>query len=173
MHEKLRDTKKVPQKTSATKILPNFWVNFLVRFASEPLFYWVVPSTCSEKSLVLFVRFFGFGVRFWLLKMSKNILTLLDFFWLGPFPLAPSVVRWFWPENFGSLALEGRKGGFVKLRIFLENFHVSTHLLGARLRGRTGTQHSKKGSGKGSGEGFWGRVGPTMGFTVKRVLQWP
>ena len=38
--------------------------------------------------------------------------------------------------------------------------------LGARLRGRTATQHSKKGSekvlgkgsGKGSGEGFWGRV---------------
>ena len=26
--------------------------------------------------------------------------------------------------------------------------------LGARLRGRTATQHSKKGSGKGSGEGF-------------------
>ena len=42
-------------------------VNFLVRFASKPLFYWVVPSNCSEISLVLFVRFFGFGVLFWLL----------------------------------------------------------------------------------------------------------
>ena len=55
---------KVPQRTCATKILPNFWLNFLVRFASKPLFYWVVPSNCSEKSLVLFVHFFGFGVLF-------------------------------------------------------------------------------------------------------------
>ena len=31
-------TEKVPQS------LPNFWVNFLVRFASKPLFYWVAPS---------------------------------------------------------------------------------------------------------------------------------
>ena len=30
--------------------------------------------------------------------------------------------------------------------------------LGARLRGCTATQRSKKGSEKGSGEGFWGRV---------------
>ena len=47
---------------------------------------------------------------------------------------------------------------------------------GARLRGRTATQRSKKGSetGQGSGEGFWGRVlrrGSAMGFTVKRVLR--
>ena len=55
-------TEKVPQRTFATKISPNFRVNFLVRFASKPLFYWVVPSNCSEKSLVLFARFLGFGV---------------------------------------------------------------------------------------------------------------
>ena len=57
-------TEKVPQRTSATKILPNFRVNFLARFASKPLFYWVVPSNCSENYLVLFVRFFDFGVLF-------------------------------------------------------------------------------------------------------------
>ena len=42
--------------------------------------------------------------------------------------------------------------------------------LGARLRGRTATQRSQK----GSGEGFWGRVlrrGPAMGCTVRRVLR--
>ena len=31
-------TEKVPQRTFATKILPNIRVNFLVRFASNPLF---------------------------------------------------------------------------------------------------------------------------------------
>ena len=30
-------------------------MNFLVRFASKPLFCWVVPSNCSEHSLVLFL----------------------------------------------------------------------------------------------------------------------
>ena len=39
------------------EISPNFWVNFLARFASKPLFYWVAPSNSSENSLVLFVRF--------------------------------------------------------------------------------------------------------------------
>ena len=34
-------------------------MNFLVRFGSKPLFYWVVPSTCSESSFVLFASFFG------------------------------------------------------------------------------------------------------------------
>ena len=58
-------TEKVPQRTSATKILPNFRVNFLVRFASKVLFYWPVPSNCSENSLVLFVRIFGSGALFW------------------------------------------------------------------------------------------------------------
>ena len=47
--------------------------------------------------------------------------------------------------------------------------------LGARLRGRTATQRSKKGSenvlGRVLGKGFWGRVlrrGPAMGFTGKK-----
>ena len=53
---------KVPQRTCATKILPNFRENFLARFVSKPLFYWVVPSNCSENSLVQFVRLFGFEV---------------------------------------------------------------------------------------------------------------
>ena len=64
-------TEKVPQRNCVTKSLPNIWVNFLVRFASKPLFYWVMtgnPSNCSENSLVLFVRFFGFVGPFWLLK---------------------------------------------------------------------------------------------------------
>ena len=65
-------TEKVPQRTFATKISPNFRVNFLVRSASKPLFYWVVPSNCSEDSLVLFVRFFGFGVLVWLPKYINN-----------------------------------------------------------------------------------------------------
>ena len=65
-------TEKVPQRTFTTKISPNFWVNFLVRFFSKPLFYCVVPSNCSENSLVLFVRFFGFGVLFWLLRDRQN-----------------------------------------------------------------------------------------------------
>ena len=55
---------KVPQRTRATKILLNFRVNLLVRFASKRLFYWVVPSKSSDNSLVLFVRFFGFGFSF-------------------------------------------------------------------------------------------------------------
>ena len=56
-------TEKVPQRTFATKISPNFRVNFLVRFASKPLFYWVMTG----KPLELFRKFFG-AVRaiFWL-----------------------------------------------------------------------------------------------------------
>ena len=64
--------KKVPQRACATKMLPNFRVNFLVRFASKPLFYWVLPSKCSEIYLVLFVRFFGHGVLFWPLKDTQT-----------------------------------------------------------------------------------------------------
>ena len=44
------------------------------------------------------------------------------------------------------------------------------HILGARLRGRTATQRSKK----GSGEGVLRRVlrrGPDVGFTLKKVLR--
>ena len=47
-----------------TKISPSFRVNFLVRLASKPLFYWVVPSNCSENSLVLIVRIFGLWASF-------------------------------------------------------------------------------------------------------------
>ena len=50
-----------------------FRVNFLVRFASKPLFYWVFcprDAKCSENSLVLFVRCFGFVVLFWLVILS-------------------------------------------------------------------------------------------------------
>ena len=32
--------------------------------ASKSLFYWAVPSNCSENSLVLFVRCLAFGVLF-------------------------------------------------------------------------------------------------------------
>ena len=48
-------TEKVPQRTCATKILPNFRVNFLARFASQPLFYWVMTGNPVE----LFRKFFG------------------------------------------------------------------------------------------------------------------
>ena len=66
----LQGRERYPNLTFATKIWPNFRVNFLVWFASRPLFYWIVPSNCPEKSLVLFVRFFvAFGVLFWLLKI--------------------------------------------------------------------------------------------------------
>ena len=41
-------------KTCATKTLPNFRANFLARFASKPLFYWLVPPSSSENSLALF-----------------------------------------------------------------------------------------------------------------------
>ena len=64
----IRDRKGTP-KSFATKISPNF----LVRFASKPLFYWgFLPSNHSENSLVLFVRFFGCGVLCWLLTLSKT-----------------------------------------------------------------------------------------------------
>ena len=49
-------TGKVRQRACAMKILPNLRVNFLVWFASNPLFIWVMPSKFSETSLVLFVR---------------------------------------------------------------------------------------------------------------------
>ena len=67
--KRLRCFKITPKRRRRPKFqvaaLPNFRVNFLVRFASKPFFYWVVPLNCSENSLVLFVRFFGFGVPFW------------------------------------------------------------------------------------------------------------
>ena len=55
-------TEKVPQRKCVTKILPNVRVNFLARFASNPLFYWVMTGNPLE----LFRKFFG-AVRtiFW------------------------------------------------------------------------------------------------------------
>ena len=55
-------TEKVPQRNWVTKIAPNVRVNFLVRFASKPLFYWVM----ADNPLEMFRKFFG-AVRaiFW------------------------------------------------------------------------------------------------------------
>ena len=44
-----------------------------MRLASKHLFYWVVPSSCSEINLLLFVRFFGFGVLVWPLFGPRNM----------------------------------------------------------------------------------------------------
>ena len=44
----LSGTEKVPQRTFETNILPNFRVNFLVRFASKPLFYWECPRIVQK-----------------------------------------------------------------------------------------------------------------------------
>ena len=38
------ETEKVPQRNCVTKILPNVRLNFLVRFASKPLFYCVMTG---------------------------------------------------------------------------------------------------------------------------------
>ena len=66
-----------------TKTLPNFWVNFLARFASKHLFYWVVPSNCSENSLVLFVPVFSFGVLFGSLIEHRAIRNRWAAIWIG------------------------------------------------------------------------------------------
>ena len=42
-----RDSKTYPNNF-CDKDLPNFQVNFLLRFASKPLLYWAVLSNCSE-----------------------------------------------------------------------------------------------------------------------------
>ena len=51
-------------------------MNFLVRFASKTLVLMgndrFPPPNCSENSLALFVRFFGFGVPFWLLIKTQG-----------------------------------------------------------------------------------------------------
>ena len=65
-------TEKVPQRNYVTKILPNVRVNFLVRFASNPLFYWVMAGN----PFGLFRKFFG-AVRaisecFWLLSFGAK-----------------------------------------------------------------------------------------------------
>ena len=55
----LRD-RKVTTKKLCDKDFAALWVNSLVQFASKLFFYWVLPSNCSENSLVWFTRFFGF-----------------------------------------------------------------------------------------------------------------
>ena len=56
-------TDKVPQRNYVTKILLNVRVNFLVRFASNPLYYWVMTGNPLE----LFRQFFGAVLAiFWL-----------------------------------------------------------------------------------------------------------
>ena len=57
-------TEKAPQQRNCvTKILPNVRVNFLVRFASKPLFYWKLTGDPLE----LFRKFFGtVRANFWL-----------------------------------------------------------------------------------------------------------
>ena len=66
-------TEKVPQRNFVTKMLPNGRVNFLVRFASKPLFYWIM----SNNPLELFRKFFG-AVRanFWLCGSFLAPLTI-------------------------------------------------------------------------------------------------
>ena len=49
-----------------------------VRFASKPLFYWAVPRIVQKTLLVLFVRYFGFGVLFWALDFL-DLCDLLQF----------------------------------------------------------------------------------------------
>ena len=70
---KIRD-RKVPQRNCVTKILPNVRVNFLARFASKPLFYWVVtgnPLGLFRKFFGAVRAFFGFVGPFWLLVRCK------------------------------------------------------------------------------------------------------
>ena len=57
-----------------------------MRFASKPLFYWIVPSN------VLFVRFFGFGVLLWplisgVVKEFSGCFQGVSPYSLGKYPL--------------------------------------------------------------------------------------
>ena len=75
-HPFARYREKVPQRNCVTKILRNVRVNFLVRSAlvlldNDP----AIPSNCSENSLVLSVRFFGFVGPFWLLIYLNTVDT--------------------------------------------------------------------------------------------------
>ena len=66
--KRIQGQNRYPQRTCVTKILPNFWVNFLVRFAQNPLFCWVVLSNCSENSSVCSCDFLVLVFFFGLLK---------------------------------------------------------------------------------------------------------
>ena len=64
------DRKGTP-RTFATKILPNFRVNFLVRFASKPLFYWVMTRELFRKFFGTVRAFFWLWGSFWHLTYSE------------------------------------------------------------------------------------------------------
>ena len=68
--------RKVPQRADVTRTFPNFWVNFLVRFASKTLVLLGCALEFSENSLVLFARFFGIVVLFWPLNQGVSGETL-------------------------------------------------------------------------------------------------
>ena len=64
--------KRYPKELLRQRFCRTFGRTFR-RFASKPLCYWVVPSNYSEISLVLFARFFGFGVLLWPLICDLGI----------------------------------------------------------------------------------------------------
>ena len=74
----IRDREGTPKNLCDKDFAKLSGVNFLVRFASQPLLYWVVPSNCSEHSVVLFVRFFCSGVLFW--HLNANGIYTMRFF---------------------------------------------------------------------------------------------
>ena len=51
--------KKAPQRTFATKFLPNFRVNFRARFASKPLFFFFWGGGGEGSALESLRKFFG------------------------------------------------------------------------------------------------------------------
>ena len=62
-----------------TKICRTFGWTFWCDLPQSPcsIGYWpVTPSNCSENSLVLFVRFFGFVSPFWLLNLGRSAIIL-------------------------------------------------------------------------------------------------
>ena len=133
-HRKLQE---VPQRTCATKILPNF----LVRFASKPLFYWVGV-------LELFRTFFGtVHAIFWLwgsfstpdslpcfLEFFFLLLTRISLFFLLPFPLFSRDFRGLgWIKNPCSFecfrSLLPRKGKEGQGLEFLQGLELSAKLV--------------------------------------------
>ena len=81
----LSGTEKVPQKNFCDKDLAGLLGElFGCDLPQNPLFYWVVPSNCSENSLVLFVRFCWVWGSFWFLTLNTYG---LDPFFLRKWPL--------------------------------------------------------------------------------------
>ena len=63
--EQVERPEKETSKNLCAKDFAELSVNFLVRFASKPLFYWVVPSNRLQNKLwCCSCGFFGFGVLF-------------------------------------------------------------------------------------------------------------